>query len=584
MRNFSVTGGADRLFVLFFSILMSHLAGCSKPKKAEHRVTSTTQTPTETIASSSSLAIGYPEGLSISSGSTTAPTASTTDATTVTYASSSLAIPTTISLTSESYDPTSVTPKDRIASAAKRLTGAASECLSAAMFDPVPVNSPSCYNPDGDLATVNQAYSGAVGSNPKFPTGGGLTANGEACLAAYSRGKMAEVASIVDQGQALVEGMICAAYKSNADQELPKVNETIDLTSPFAMTIGAQVVAPGTDMTAPEGAAGVVVGPPPLANFRIMKAQIKRLDDTTDRATFLSEIIMEVNGTVREIRLMHSPSLKDGNSNYQGRLSIRTIKVQTSGLAQNHQDYLDLNYMLSLDTEDGNKPKTRYRLTRAMFNHAALKALAVDPFAGLGQLDLNVGVVFSGQPSDAGYGRFATDQVNDLNLTMAKVNLIDYQGNPLTNEGRLSFWVNPGGNYNEAARGFVADRKRESADSTRLVGCAISGAALAPDFSESYSIRKAQKTGYQLKPTGYYHPDGQDDTTSLRVNAKCAAGDCQRAPYVFKQCFRQNNAGAYVPFGNTDTAKQYDIINVTATPEVVNDRMPVVDGKLGAPK
>ncbi len=569
------------------------MVGCSKngavrrgaKDKSPATTTTTTETTTtngETVASSSSLAIGYPEGMSVSSGSTAAVTSSSTDATTVSYASGSLAIPTSLALTTaDSYDPTAATPKERIMDAAKRLKGESSECLSAHIFNPVPINSDPCYNPDGDLAVVNQTYPPA---NPRFPNASGLTQSGEACLAAYSRGKMAEVAAIVDQAQALVEGMICAAYKSKSKQELPKVNEALDLTTPLAVTIGAQVVGADADLTSAAGAPAIVNGPPPMANFRIKKAEFKRLDNVDGRAAFLSQIIMEVNGTVREVRLIHMPSITAGNTDYKGRLSIRTTPVQRAGMASNRQDYLDLNYMMDLDTADGGKPATRYRLTRAMFNHAALKTMNVDPFAGLGQLNLNISANFGDAPNAQGYGRFPTDEVNDLNLTMAQVNMAEYQGNPLTNEGRLAFWVNPGGNYNEAARGFIADRKRVSADSTRLGGCAISGAALKPDISGNYSIRKAQRTGYQLKPTGYYHPNGGDDMGNDRVNAKCAAGDCQMAPYVYKQCYRQNDAGRYIPFGNTDTTKNYDVINVLATPGVVNDRMPAVDGKIGAPK
>ena len=584
-HRLSSTQKSSQFAAVILALTAILIAACGK----SHKSSSGNSSSGTTVANSQSLAVSYPEGMSVSSSDTTAPTSSSNDPTTVVYASGSLAIPTTTltsSLTTaDSYDPQAVPPKDRIIAAAKRLKGEADDCLPTNIFNPVPPKNPGCYNPDGDLVGVNTNLTTTPPSVPRFPTASGVTANGEACLAAFSRDQIAQVGAIVDQAQTLVEGMICAAYKANKTQKLPKAGETLDLAANLADITGAQVVPSTTDIVSPTGAPTPVSGAaPPKANFRFMKATIERKEDATDRAQFLSKIVMEVNGTVREIRLMHMPSLTNGNNDYIGRLSIRTIPVQRPGMTENNQNYLDLNYMLNLDTTDGSKPKTRYRLTRAMFNYDALKAMDKDPFAGVGQLDLNVGADFSGAENTAGYGRFPGDTAGNLNATMSRVNQIDYEGNPITNEGKLAFWVNPGGSYREPSRGMVADRKRLTADSTRLTGCAVSGAALGGDLGGVYSIRKAQKTSTLLKPTGYYHPNGQDDNTGLRVNTRCAAGDCQIAPYVYKQCYRQDDAGLYKPADNTDTTKNFDVINVRSTPGVIDDRMPSVDGKIGAPK
>ena len=536
------------------------------------------------VAQSSSLAVTYPEGMSVSSSSTTAPTTTASDPTSVIYASGSLAIPTSLTMTNlttaDSYDPTQVPPKEKIIDAAKRLKGEADDCLPGYLFNPTPQPSLGCYNQDGDLVVVNRDYTNPSSpTNPQFPMASAVTLKGEACLAAYSRGKIAEVAAIVDQAQTLVEGMICAAYKNNKKQKLPKVNETLSLATILADITGAQVLPPTSDITSPTGAPTPVTGVPPKSMFRFMKADIKRLENTTDRARFISQIVMEVNGEVRDIRLMHMPSLTTGNNDYIGNLTVKTVKVQRDGLASNFENYLDINYTMDLDTSDGGKPRTSYRLYRAEFSHASLKTLGVDPFQGIGQLDLNKGATFTGDATAMGYGKFPTD-ISNLSQTVNRVEQIDYMGNPITNEGLLAYWKNFGGNYNEAARGLVADRKRESADSTRLVGCAVSGAALGTTLGSSQSIRMAQREKIILKPTGYYHPMGTDDLSSLKINAKCAAGDCQTAPFVYKQCYRQNDAGLYIPANNTDTAKNYDVINLRTNPEVINNRLPPVDGKI----
>jgi hypothetical protein len=565
--------------LIWWTAVIGLFAGaCGKSNKS-----SSSSSSGGNVGSSGQLAVTYPEGLAVSSSSTTAPTSTTSEPTTVTYASGSLSLPTslTVSLSLDSYDPTQVTAKDRILEAAKRLKGEADDCLPVHLFNPKPAPPLTCYNPDGDLSKVYQTL-GPPPSNPRFPLATGVTAAGEACLATYSRAKIAEVAAIVDQAQVLVEGMICSAYKNNKKTKLPKIGATLELTETLADITGAQQVDPATDITSPTGAPTPVTGAPTKAMFRFKQASIQRLENTADRARFLANIVMEVNGTVRQIRLMHMPSLTAGNNDYLGRLSIKTVRVQRDGLAENRQNYLDVNYMMDLDTTDGGKPKTRYRLLRAMFNHAALVKLGKDPFAGIGQLDLNVGANFTVASNHPDFGKFPTD-VTTMSDTMSQIEQIDYEGNPITSEGKLSYWINPGGNYNEPARGLVADRKRETPESTRLIGCAVSGAALGADLTGTYSIRKAQRDKVAIKPTGYYHPNGTDVGMAANTTAPCALGDCRFAPFVYKQCYRQNDSGLYVPSGNTDTAAQFDVINIKTTPGVVNERLPVVDGKIQSP-
>jgi hypothetical protein len=558
------------------------LASCGK----NHKTSSNTTTDT-TVASSTSLAITYPEGMAVSSTSTVAPTSSASDPKTVTYATGSLAIPTSLTLGTNdetTYDPTKVPPKDKIIAAAKRLKGESDDCLPPYLFNPAPPLNINCYNPDGDMSKVFRDYTNASSpADPQFATASGLTSpGGEACLAAYSRAKIADVAAAVDQAQALVEGMICAAYKHDKNTKLPKVNATLDLGAILADITGGQKLPPNSDLSSPTGAPPPVnSGPPPRANFRFMKAEIKRLANEDTRAKFLTEIAMEVNGEVREIRLVHLPSLTTGNNDYVGRLSIRRFKVQRDGLTSNKELYTDINYMMDLDTEDGGKPKTRYRLYHARYSRAALQTLKIDPFAGIGQLDLNRGASFDGASTTPGFGKFPTDTAN-LNQTIEQIEQIDYAGNPITNEGLLAYWKNFGGNYKEAARGLVADRRRESADSTRLVGCAVSGAALGTSPGDTRSIRMAQREKFLLVPSGYYHPQG-DPNTQPKTDPKCQAGDCQHAPFVYKQCYRQDDAGLYRPSGNQNTTANFDVINVLTSPAVVKDRLPPVDGKLRSP-
>jgi hypothetical protein len=116
------------------------MLSCGKTKK-----TTSSGTTSQTVGSSGSLAVTYPEGMSVSSSDTTAPQPSANDPQTVAYASGSLAVPTTLALTTEeANDPTKVTPKQRILDAAKRLKGEADDCLPGYIFNPVKIQIPAC--------------------------------------------------------------------------------------------------------------------------------------------------------------------------------------------------------------------------------------------------------------------------------------------------------------------------------------------------------------------------------------------------------------------------------------------------------
>jgi hypothetical protein len=92
----------------------------------------------------------------------------------------------------------------------------------------------------------------------------------------------------------------------------------------------------------------------------------------------------------------------------------------------------------------------------------------------------------------------------------------------------------------------------------------------------------AQREKFLLVPSGYFHPQG-DPNTQPKTDPKCQAGDCQHAPFVYKQCYRQDDAGLYRPSENQNTTANFDVINVLTSPAVVKDRLPPVDGKLRSP-
>ena len=139
--------------------------------------------------------------------------------------------------------------------------------------------------------------------------------------------------------------------------------------------------------------------------------------------------------------------------------------------------------------------------------------------------------------------------------------------------GTFEYWQNPGGNYNEAARGMVF-KLEQNATTGRLEGCGMSGAAMGATMDQSLSIRKSIKAGSSLGVTGSYHPffntatdqNGSGSCTSsgctrtgnpsaswnlpafsvaANVTAAAVWAKDQHSNYVSRQCVGQSAAGVY---------------------------------------
>ena len=189
--------------------------------------------------------------------------------------------------------------------------------------------------------------------------------------------------------------------------------------------------------------------------------------------------------------------------------------------------------------------------------------------------------------------------------------------------GTTSYFENPGGNYNEAARGMVANVVK-GGDGT-LKGCAISGAALGKDnLMLAYSIAKAQKLGQTLDPVGFLHPffnvlqqnkqgcsapaSGSDADGSFREITSCTNSQDNAKWYqpqiadatlaaefvtnqvgniITRQCYKLNDAGVWAI--DTDEINEdagYELVRNTTTakliaPPQLNEKVRPFSGEIG---
>lgn len=431
--------------------------------------------------------------------------------------------------------------------------------------EPPKIDPETCYEFDQDMIYSTRTQNGITKT---LGTKDGKNAKGEACMVAFARTQIAEVADYVDRANSQIQAMMCQAKKGNADIKLPEPGaEALDLKAAMTDALGAKAAK--------------------LDSATIAAAA----DATTGVVTYTSTVKMtDDRGTARTIVLRHSPSASstDENPAYSGVLSIRMKRGSKDGGqgASEKERFISVTYARSVENEKAN---LKYELRTAQFADALVEKV----FTTEGVLNYNAGAEANGDFK-------INNQVVQPNEAVDSISYIAFAGNPETNEGTLSYWKNPGGNYNESARGMITEIKAGTDGS--LSGCAISGAVLDAS-NQGISIRKSIVTGDVLKPGGFYHPfhttNPQNGTTITGPTVegtetfynkvqttpaetlkwyKPDAGDAsttfvtsQHGGYISKQCYKQSAAGLYeIDSTVTTKAAGFELVATTDTTKLFN--------------
>jgi hypothetical protein len=255
-----------------------------------------------------------------------------------------------------------------------------------------------------------------------------------------------------------------------------------------------------------------------LGGLTVENAEITRLEDENDWPVFRSTVSVITNANMNPVQrtvmtIVHSPN-PDDPVEYKGTLWI----IAENAHSNQHSQFANVLYERS-GTES--EPHLKVSMRTATF------AASVDPITSSGVLDYNLG--------------------DETNANIPRY--FNFDLNPLTNEGVMSFWRGFGYQYLGATHGSAFSISAGS--DGRLAGCGLLGQA-----GNGNSILKATDLNVALTPmcVGAYCPDN--------VFTK----------KVHKSCFAQNAEGLYlVDTTTTGDANGYVEVLNSATGVTIPD-------------
>ncbi|MGE0172091.1 MAG: hypothetical protein AB7T49_04870 [Oligoflexales bacterium] len=413
-----------------------------------------------------------------------------------------------------------LTVKEKVEQNRKVLNGDA-DCIDMDVFrDHKAAPTVTCYEFDSDMNPAR-----FDDSNTDFGTVDGTDGDGEACMVTFARKEVKDAVTKVDQALALVSGAMCQAKKDGEATELPAEGESLDLAESFGNAIG--------DF------------------FTVDQAKIHRLADIDDKPVYRTDIIISAGDSEMEVHLVHSPGGEDEDAGtlwFKTKAAGAPKPLELAGNAHllppadnnnvaHKSDVMSINYART--KEDGDK-RVRFEVRQAMIDNS------YELFTPEGLVN------YAGVPDDAS------------NETIHAIKYVAFDMNPDTNEGNLSYWMNPGGNINESARGFLFNI---TADGDRLAGCGVSGS------TQDISIRSAVTDPSEdnvLAPTKYWHPR-EDQNIHPDKDDRYTANEGNS---ITKQCFTQGADGIYaIDTEKTTHDRGYDVIE-TEESDVVPPAVP----------
>ncbi len=386
----------------------------------------------------------------------------------------------------------------------KKISGEG-DCIDPHQFQQLKSHTPvTCYDFDADMnPTVISGQSRTSG------TVDGTNGSGEACMVSFTRAEVDDAVQTVDRALALVSGMLCQAKKDGVATAMPDVGATLDLKTSFAKA------GPGL--------------------LDVTTAKIARLDDVAGNPVYRSDVeVKGPDGRTMQVHLLHSPAA-DGTSSGSLWFQRQAQEHQVPGAAvdpnntSNKNDLMSINYNNSVDADGA--PRVQMEVRRAQMINT------VDGFTSNGLLDYEA-VSQSASNSD-----------------IHAIKYVAFDMNPNTNAGNLSYWMNPGGNYNESARGFLFNITAD--DAGVLKGCGTSGA------TAGVSVRKSlADSASVLAPVRYWHPR-ESQNISADKDTRYTGNE---GNLITEQCFKQGAEGVYaIDTDVTTDSHGYTLVTTAAS-------------------
>ena len=374
----------------------------------------------------------------------------------------------------------------------------------------------TCYDFDADM---NPTTSSSNGNTYTVGTEDGTDGNGQACMVTFAKAEVSSIVFKVDKTLAMVQGLLCSAKKA-------------------AVAAGSELVLPTVGDEAGLDMLTAVNSEMPSGRGITMSAAVMSAFENSDGSTgYMTEMTFtNSEGSTDVISLRHVPPTTEGGDE-SGVLTFMRSPNGTDNGDQNQQwnkyDVMSINYIRTTAT-DGTE-QMQAELRSAMINKS------YEP------IDSD-GLVAYGNVPDAA-------QNSDIHA----IKYVSFDLNPANGAGTLSYWMNPGGNITEAARGFLFNIAAD--DSGVLSGCGVSGAA----WGVSIRASLADSTGATvLEPTKFWHPL-PGTNTHANPDTRYVDEDGNSGNLITKQCFSQNASGVYaIDTAETTHARGYDVLVGTA--------------------
>ena len=522
-------------FSLFAIVSSSILIGCGKKKSDDD----TPEKVKDPVVTANALAIGYPEGLSLSA-----------------FPKSSAG--TTLRLEDSSEKGQSL--EEKRSDAKKVLAGDVKDCFqnSTARDKLALPSGETCYEFDQEMI-----YGWRDNANRTFGTKTGLSSKEgsvEVCMVSFARDEIKEIEKMIDQALDRAQIMACLAKKAGKPA-LEKVGDKIDLKAEINSKRPAGGSAPTFDAVT-----------------------LERIADVSGKPVFQTKISTSKGAQSDEVVILHSPNSDSDNSVYSGVISIKRTGGPAGGGGAGPVGEASLVQALSIEygkaKDAAGKITLKASVRRARFsaNYATL-------------FDANGRVNFADLPEEAS------------NADVSGIGLVEFDMAQDEGTGTLSYWRNPGGRYTESARGFVFKIEKDDAGLLKgcsVSGAArdlsvrkalTDGTTIKPSgwyhpfFYIGASDTNAPDTGFDYGVSGggsMQNRTGQWSKPSLADQTLAATYvTVQQGGHVSRQCFKQDGEGNYAidtGAGIGGTAG-YELIQVTDSKFISPPELAGIKGK-----
>lgn len=400
-------------------------------------------------------------------------------------------------------------PKEQFAEHQNLISGSADECISANTLASLSA-----------VVEISQKENLDKGSGCFRPDWGIIQkdhTSGDPCMVGTQREQLKEASAYLEATTGFVAALLCEAKKQGkAPEEGLSEGSSITGLEPILADAFAAKSRP----------------------TEVIKAEIKRLPNRDGSSpVYRTDIILNetspFDNKPRQFRfqVVNSPN-EEGSLEGRGRLWLSHDAKPPAGagdfdLNTDKMKHLSLAYIKEVETT-GNF-RLRYELKMGVFDKT------LKWFTPKGELDFNMNTNASGNYTSCA----------EANKCASRMKYVSYDGFPEFGVGRLSYWVNFGGRYAEAARGYTVDLSYKN---SQFEGCAAVGAS-SPTAGNAISIRKSIKDKTPLKPSGYYKPF---DSCS------------QEGTKIWSQCFKQQSDGKWiVDTDKTKSADGYDFVEAS---------------------